>query len=844
MSSKPELYYPLFAPPAADGVNAPTYYSGLGTTAQVTGHSGGGLAITFTNPDGLYPTGQFTEATALSAVFAPTEAWVTFYPAAESLVTPGNTLLQPPAGVSAPDAGSLVLEIWPTGFRKLGTSKLAADFRPTHLVIGGVARFDVAAALRKVVEALPLSTVKKAWEDSGGTGTPSRQTLDDSYLTDVMTESSRLYVKAGVRLGAATTYLDTNSNSTMGWLQWRTYVSDDQGNFADTDAMQLLDDIYSRARVEQPGSIYEAHPLVQATAAERPVQVQSIMKIWDKTISPRGFIPFANEQVTFLRNGTPLGALHASDATGAVSFTETLSPRDKIQFEYQTSGKTIGGRAYTKPLRTKSQRLGPLLGAGDIVSDPFYGKYSLYEDYEVFWAEMAANEVNEKFEEDRGNAVKPDNAKHAGETRRLDILRDSEIAYRQTPSGKQPFNVLYEGDSWMNYPFTFDTFRQLHDLIKGKIDKSVYQYNAFPLQHFGDRADQMFADRRPVPSFLASAPPTKPRQWEFTQAYLDEYPIDVIILSAGGNDIAEPGISYNDKTKAPYDNPAFWNGKDNESFNPTAAAAVLGATSADMDKARELMFRSFSILLANHPWNVYERVLSGTLPPPVQDAEPAMTAAFATLFTTMADQFGGASASRAAIAAAVRDRFPSPTSSPPLNFPTSITSTHDQLAAKIFDAGRLIERYQNIKSSIEILLAEANTRNIPVLTHTYSYTFFKELPTLLKDEWDVDFGKGKKYENRQSGPWLYNRLTDANIVDPRVRMIAIKAVLDCFQSQVIAPLKLDYPNTLEVADVRTAVDEAKYWRDEMHLETGGFKCIAEGIYTKLQTMFSTKLDLL
>src|SRR3954451_18554302 len=54
------------------------------------------------------------------------------------------------------------------------------------------------------------------------------------------------------------------------------------------------------------------------------------------------------------------------------------------------------------------------------------------------------------------------------------------------------FNVLFEGDSWLNYPFAdSDNYAHLDRLFWANTKPGVV-YNRIPLQHYGDRAEHMF----------------------------------------------------------------------------------------------------------------------------------------------------------------------------------------------------------------------------------------------------------------------------------------------------------------------------------------------------------------
>src|SRR6185295_14982130 len=82
-------------------------------------------------------------------------------------------------------------------------------------------------------------------------------------------------------------------------------------------------------------------------------------------------------------------------------------------------------------------------------------------------------------------------------------IRDSEKRYKDTsvlPSNR--FTLLLEGDSWLSYPpdggglfiqYSGDIYGQLDDVLSKQVeDKKLATYIRFPLQHHGDRTDQMF----------------------------------------------------------------------------------------------------------------------------------------------------------------------------------------------------------------------------------------------------------------------------------------------------------------------------------------------------------------
>lgn len=797
MTRIPLLYFPLFVPPKKAETDPSTYYSDLGSTALVAPEPGGSLVITFTNPQAAYPTDEVDQPMPLAALFAPTRGFLTFYPAAAALPTPDLQPLTLPANVQAQDVGTLVLRVWAADHRRLGSTIPPGAIRPTHILIGGVRDSEAEAALAPVVAKLPERVLLKAWQDAGGSGTiPDRPGLEDAYLQRVMSNSAEIFVSAGTHIGTTTTAYDAASASTLGWVLLRTFGPDQQKVLTDTEAMALLDDVFAATGSGAPDSIYEDHPLILATSAEQTVHFQCQMMIWDNALTPtKNYMPFKNGQVTLLRNGQLEGPAIPTDANGNVAFTADLSPRDQIAFEYSTINRYVGTRTFTTNLQTEPQRLGVVLGAAATVVKPFRAKYDIFTDYYAFWLTLRQDEAIEKYGADRGNSQAGLKSFKNQEEWLFNVIKESERNYRTGAASPSHFNILYEGDSWLFYPRSKDIYQWLRDMISTKI-KSPFEYRGFPLQHFGDRTDQMFAASAPViegPAIISAV-----RQWSFTQEYLTEFPIDLIVMSAGGNDIAEPGISVSDKN--------FFGGLfDGDLFDATKAQSWLAPDKLVI--AKNLMHRSFSIMLKNHPWNIAARSSPATQKKAWDIDEEA-----AILFGKIGKNYAGSDGPRAAIVKAVIEDFPDD-----LQFPYEISNNYELLLDIIYDRARLAERLELIRTNLAIMIQEAVVLGIPVVMHSCSYPFFNEQPTTV----------GPFYG---SGPWFVQRFVEANIRDLRLKLIALKGLVDSYTNHVINWLQDLYPDTLYCADIRKEVIDEKYWNDEMHLTSEGFERVSKKIF--------------
>jgi hypothetical protein len=413
---------------------------------------------------------------------------------------------------------------------------------------------------------------------------------------------------------------------------------------------------------------------------------------------------------------------------------------------------------------------------------------------------------NERYEADRGNMEKYEEYTEpifsVIETHILPAIthRDLMKHFKQfeqcykadvLPPKSATFNVLVEGDSWLNYPFAFnDIYGHLDQIIWAR-KKSEVTYNRIPLQHYGDRSEQMFV----------AVSPAADRQWHHTLDILSEYKIDLIFASGGGNDMAEPGIG-NATKKQPWLTNNFSDGY----FDPFLAKNVLDSTS--MSIAEKLMRQSFAVLLQNHRWFSY---FNGTT---LKD-EPTMTAILDPLLTALKKDFGP------------NDRILQAKSLQEIgekviaNFPQSIlpSSPEEQLINAIFDPIAFNQRFLDVKNNWMILLNEAQQRTIPVLTHGYGYPLFNEEATST-------FGAEQQ---TWAGPWFFDRFWEANIQDRRIQKICLKVILDRFVTDVLDPLKAQYSN-FDYVDIRNLNSSIDTWRDEMHLRGSGYRKIAEQVY--------------
>jgi hypothetical protein len=621
---------------------------------------------------------------------------------------------------------------------------------------------------------------------------------------------------------------------------------------------------------------YAGHPLVKAIGSVINVRFRSRFFIWNNAIFD--YEPLVNTQVTLLV-GAPLpeglddlipslpGPSATTDQDGRIDMPPVPLPgRAMISFRYGTKNRQYGNRVYTADVETNAHKARLHVDANFENTRDYKAKFEIYPLYQDFIDEIAEQGNDEVKGQDRGNASK--RYDHGGlrfaaigealvpqvfedvlvPFKQRDLLLEIvafEAAYKADviPPKAQTFNVLVEGDSWLNYPLAFnDIWGQLDRIFWSRLKPGI-AYNRIPLQHMGDRGDQMFDTRA-----------GQTRQWDLTQEFLNEYQIDLIICSAGGNDFAEPGIS-NDTDLEPYKD-HFADGY----FDPAALASM---SQADRDVGTRLLEESFAILLKNHRWNCL------STPAHAQIDEATMTLTLQQRLNALGHDFGPGPQEVKAILQSLAAIYPeiasiinAVTQAPigdkvaalleaiglgyseingtidalilqPIgdrviaNFPDDVQpgSPEEALLNEIFDPVRFGDRYDQVRNRWTVLLTKAQQLGIPVVTHTYGYPLFDENPASL-------LGWGKK---GLAGPWFNHRFREANIIDRRIEKICLKVLLDRFVNTVLKPLKASsqFSGIFDFVDVRGLNPSCDLWRDEMHLRAVGYRKLAEKMYDRI-----------
>lgn len=743
------------------------------------------------------------------------------------------------AGFASLEQGHVVLRLWPSHFRNLVKSPIGQ--RPNRVVYGSLSLLSIEAAFKEHVAALPRFVPEIAWrlQNPGSTPLPSRADLQKFLLGQFMQGKARIYVEAGAALGTG-----SRSGSEMS-MTFSCFFDPDDPQLP-TIAIPVEDLIDN---VQEPGRFlkFGGHPLVEAVSDFTiTVNFTSRFQIWNN--ATHAYEPFAGH-ITLLATppvpvvpedfvpSVPIAVAHTNPFTGQIHLPGTVLPgRATIRFRYATTGLTVGNRTFDADIETDPHKARSHVDANFVNDHTYRAKYEVYPRYQAFIDDIAAQGEMEPLQLDRGNA---DDADQSKPTELLSlataievlevVLPDSlepRIAFSQhelhaqiagceafyklddIPSPADTFNLLVEGDSWTNYPLAFnDLYSHLDNLLQRQL-LGGKSYNRIPLQHFGDRGDQMFV-----------TVPGQTRQFDFTCDFLDEYPVDLIFCSAGGNDFAEPGISaYFDVE--PFN--AYIN--DDGYFDPYAAAQDL--TPAELAQAKALMEISFAVLLKNHPWNLF---LNG-LPISQQKDEPTLRAELEQLVLNIGGDFGPTvqqiedeqldpSEVLQEIGTKVIANFP--------DDPDSATSPAAKLLLEaVFDLGPpsafADARYTAIEARWRLLLKEAKKRGIPVLSHAYGYPLFSEAPASL-------LGLGRR---GLSGPWFTRRFAEANIRDQRVQKMCLKAFLDRITLKVFDQFKTDYD--FDYVDSRNANSEVERWRDELHLKSPGYTKIAKELFGKVQ----------
>jgi lysophospholipase L1-like esterase len=791
MSFITPFFLPVVHPPDKDFSNTLAYYDDLKTQGvkivAASPSPGSPLEITIEKADVVHA--EPHEDDPMSTVYAMTSGFVSY------------------------QLGDLVLRVWTGDYNTLDKIENGPP-RANRIVLGSLDPGSVETAIKKQIETLSDAVLEESWKQTGSGVVPGRAPLETEFLARFMSGEAEVFVDAGTVLGTASITPET-TNAPVARMTLEAFF--DPAGPAPPIAV-APEDLIDNALRPRYLPKFTNHPLLRAISG--PVQIHFLSRflIWDNTPGVRDYIPLANGQVTLLA-GPDLTNLPDVDVTTDIEvvtattngngFIDLIAPplpsRSLIHFRYATIGKTFGLRAYTEDVETNAHKARLHLNGNFENAKDYRAKFEVYPKYRDFANDLANHEDNEKYGLDRGTMsvvydkifqplgipvlkgiVPPithrDLMKH---------IAAFEASYKADvlPATNKTLNILVEGDSWLNYPFAFNDIYGHLDQILWANTKPDVTYNRAPLQHYGDRTDQMF--------FASS--PTADRQWRITREFLSEYKIDLIFASGGGNDMAESGISNDDESiLRTYFSEGY--------FDPFLAKAALEPM---LGTAERLMRQSFAVLLNNHRWHFYfdQSV-------PLKD-EAAMSAMLQPLLAQLGKDFGPDDLMQQAnslqeIGEKVIANFPD-TFSP--------GSPEDLLIQAVFDPIGFGQRYIDMKNNWKILLDEAAQRQIPVISHTYGYPLFNEEPTSIT-------GSGKKAE---AGPWFTLRFNEAKIIDRRIQKICLKVILDKFVTDVLNPLKAEYP-LFDYADIRNLNSSSETWRDEMHLRSSGYRKIADKIY--------------
>ncbi|HYY93266.1 MAG TPA: hypothetical protein VE713_02015, partial [Pyrinomonadaceae bacterium] len=712
------------------------------------------------------------------------------------------------------ESGEMTLRVWPADFKSL--AKLPdGPPRPNRIVYGSLDEDSVEEAIGEQVAELDDAVLKESWTQTNSGAAPDRTALEAAFVERFMDGDAEVYVEAGAALGEAA-LIPAAVNAPVARLTLAAFF-DAAGSPPSIEVAP--EDLIDNALRPKLLLLFTGHPLVKAISGPIQIHFKSRFLIWDNTPGVQDYVPFANGQVTLLAGPNlsslslpvdtyvPAASPFLTDANGFIDvIAPPLPARALIRFRYATTGNTYGVRTYTEDVETNPHKARQYVDNLLVNSKEYRAKYEFFPKYKSFVGDLADNSDDESYGADRGNMEKYEKFIQPlalgaisgfipAITHRdlMKHIRQFEEGYKASviPPKSKTLNILCEGDSWLNYPVAFnDIYGHLDQFIWSKT-KSDVTYNRIPLQHFGDRSDQMF--------YVAS--PADDRQWNYTRDALAEYKFDLIVVSGGGNDVAEPGVSNRAAKAWLTDN--FTDGY----FDPFLAQGTL--STADMDTAKRLMQLSFAVLLKNHRWRSYFD------PNVVLKDEAQMKAVLDPLLAALNQDFGPSDPQAQA------DSLDEIGHKVIANFPDTFApgSNEELLFQEVLDPAAFAQRFAAVKSNLTNLLDEAQSRGIPVITHTYCYPLFCEKPTSY-------FGEGNW---RITGPWFGPRFREAKVLDRRIQKICLKVILDKFVTDILQPLKAAYP-LFDYVDVRRLSASTDSWRDEMHLRGAAYREVARKIY--------------
>jgi len=391
------------------------------------------------------------------------------------------------------------------------------------------------------------------------------------------------------------------------------------------------------------------------------------------------------------------------------------------------------------------------------------------------------------------------------------------------------FNILVEGDSWFHYPIPKNTdLRQVClAALRGRVKSKTV--SVLELQHFGDRATSVL----PPPGGMLD---TSSESYKLLLEWATQYRFDAVLLSAGGNDFADPGFSTDvdewEGDLQPYINHVLEGPQEEHVFDPYAASLA----NVDMANANIAMEQSFSALLNNHYWNKYlsnipyldienSHIVQDT--PRSRLQPPDIDAGIISVLDNVIPNTGFVDWTFDALL----NNWPAGS-----EFPYGHNGPVDDALELIFDRQRVMDRvnaiYHGYSDFIKDLTKAGITR---IVAHSYAYPIYNEFAT------HIYMGARTGNWRRKAGPWLNIRLIEAGINNKFVRSFALKGLIDIVSREVLHRLDSDLANFVFV-DLRNIAVLPDHWRDEMHLDVGGFEPCGEAIANRIAALFAADFN--
>ena len=336
-------------------------------------------------------------------------------------------------------------------------------------------------------------------------------------------------------------------------------------------------------------SKWASHPLYESKPGTIPVNVNSTIKVWDN--ANYTFVPFASRNVRLdLRisdSNIQTVATLQTDQNGAISDTIYVNPFEILEAVFSTSGMSVGNTSFTFDY---AMQVPPAIERTNYFPAVLKLPRFISETYAPF---------------DLKRRLLPEIL--------LKENRYTEVANFELGYDKTHFNVLFEGDSWLDCKTVNDIYKCLTASIENGISGATPAF--LPLQKWGDRATDMLATPSGSFSDFPHETPTA-NQDNFLRAFLERYKFDFVFLSLGGNDIA---LSLKDlmlqKSESQLDAdyqafistyPSFTIDLTKTSTLNAAAAEAISAVDNMNPVNRVLRFPN----LPSQIWSVYDKLLN------------------------------------------------------------------------------------------------------------------------------------------------------------------------------------------------------------------------------------------